>query len=186
MSKQKLLLLDADIIFFAHEYGIWDVLVERYEVYVVATVLEQEAKYFKTPSGTRGSNLRELEAAGKIHRLEASAKQIQDCFASFDPSFTKQLDAGEMEGITVVASGEPEHIYFCTGDTNGIQALGMLGLSVSVVSMESLINEASAKLAGGKVLAQHLKQRSVEHHLKIGQERRITGEYFKGWKSPLL
>jgi hypothetical protein len=61
--------LDADIIFFAHEYGIWDVLVERYEVYVVATVLEQEAKYFKTPSGTRGSNLRELEAAGKIHRL---------------------------------------------------------------------------------------------------------------------
>jgi rRNA-processing protein FCF1 len=68
VKKPKLLLLDADVIVFAHQFGIWQKLKASYEVHVPATVID-EAQFFETKDEQRKIDLKAQEAAGEIKRL---------------------------------------------------------------------------------------------------------------------
>ena len=63
MNKPKLLLLDADIIVFAHELGVWEEIKKAYGVHVPATVVEIEVQFFTSKDGGKRIDL-QAEAAG--------------------------------------------------------------------------------------------------------------------------
>jgi hypothetical protein len=63
-------LLDADVIVFAHQFGVWHKLKTAYEVHIPATVID-EAQFFDTKDARKRIDLGAEEAAGEIKRLEA-------------------------------------------------------------------------------------------------------------------
>lgn len=177
MSKPTLLLLDADVVVFAHQFGVWGGLVEAYEVHVPSTVIE-EAKFFKSKDGRKTIDLKAEEVAGRIRRVETTATTIAATFENFEPSFLAALHDGEKEAIAILVSESGRGLVFCTGDITAIVSIGMLDLSESCVSFEKVLQSAGLlKLVPN--LRPELRQSTVEHHTKIGKTRRITGECFK-------
>lgn len=178
MSRPRLLLLDADVIVFAHELRVWGGLANAYELHVPAIIIEQEAKYFISKDGRTKIDLRAEEIAGRIKRVEATATQILETFKDFEASFLAALHDGEKEAITILIARAESGLAFCTGDIVAIQSVGMLGLPESCISFEkALQSEGLLKLVPS--LGPPLRQSTVEHHTEIGKTRRITGECFK-------
>jgi hypothetical protein len=172
-----LLLLDADVIVFAHELGVWDSLKKAYDVHVPSIVIEVEVRFFTSLSGGRRIDLKAQAHSSEIKRVEATALQIYDTFKDFDPTFMASLHDGEKEGITILRSSAESGLVFCTGDIVAIQSVGMLGLSGTCISFEELLEKAG--LLKGLKLLPSLRKREHESHLAKGKTRRITGECFK-------
>jgi hypothetical protein len=172
-----LLLLDADVIVFAHQFGVWDSLVDAYEINVPSTVIE-EAKFFTSKDGRKTIDLKANEAAGRIKRLETTAAAISATFKNFEPSFLAALHDGEKEAITILVNESERRLVFCTGDISAIVSIGMLNLSESCLSFEKVLQLAGLlKLVPN--LRPELRQSTLEHHIQVGKTRRITGECFK-------
>jgi hypothetical protein len=183
VNKPKLLLLDADVIVFAHQLGTWEKLKKAYDIHVPATVIEIEVKYFRSARGQQAIDLRAELAAGNIKKLEATAIDVAMVFSNFDASFLASLHDGEKEAIAILISRSDPELIFCTGDVVAIQAVAMLGATDRCVSFEELLEKAGLrKSADG--LQPNLTKKTHEHHSKTGSARRITAECFK--KSPLL
>ncbi|MBZ5513902.1 MAG: hypothetical protein LAN62_03475 [Acidobacteriia bacterium] len=181
MNKPKLLLLDADVIVFAHQFGVWAGLVSAYEVHVPATVIE-EAKFFISKDGRKSIDLKADEAAGRIRRLETTATRIFETFKDFEPTFLAALHDGEKEAIAILMTEAESGLVFCTGDIIAVQSVGMLGLCESCLSFEEVLRLAGLlKLVSG--LGPPLRKSTTEFHLEKGKTRRTTGECFT--KSPL-
>ena len=177
MNKPKLLLLDADVIIFAHELGVWDALKKSYDIHVPSIVVELEAHFFVSRDGKRRIDLRAQAAASEIKRVEANATEIYDTFKDFEPTFLASLHDGEKEGITILSSCNETGLVFCTGDIVAIQSVGMLGLSGACISFEELLEKAG--LIKGVKLAPSLRKSEHDSHIGKGKTRRITGECFK-------
>ena len=181
MSKPKLLLLDADVIVFAYQFGVWEKLKNAYELHVPATVID-EAQFFISKDGRKTIDLNAEEAAGKIKRLEATALEIAEVFKNFDATFLAALHDGEKEGITILQSQVESGMVFCTGDMIAIESIGMLGLSGSCLSFEEIL-EMAGLLKHVSRFMPALTKKAHKDRIDKGKTRRITGECFK--KSPL-
>jgi hypothetical protein len=179
VQKPKLLLLDADVVIEAHKIGAWQALKQAFSIAVPATIV-REARYFKSSRGSHGINLQAQIDAGEITCIDATATEILTAFENFDSIFVQGIDDGEKEGIAIVHSGKSPDCVFCTGDTNAVEAVGMLAIEHRSVSFEAIL-----KLA--KFTVQRVRPsmtiKAHDDHVQRGKTRRITGEYFKS--SPL-
>jgi hypothetical protein len=182
VNKPKLLLLDTDVIVFAHQFGIWDNLKKAYEVHVPATVIDTEAQFFDSKDGRKKIDLNAEEAAGKIKRLEATALDVAETFKNFEPTYLAALHDGEKEGITILRAEAESGMVFCTGDMIAIESVGMLGLSSSCLSFEEVLQMAGLLKLVTRFMSS-LTKKAHDTHLEKGKTRRTTGECFK--KSPL-
>ncbi len=180
MAKTRLLLLDADVVLTAHELGIWEQLKVKYEIAVPATII-REARYFKSQTGNKSINLQIQIDAGEISCLEATAGELLAAFNNFTNSFLAGIDDGEKEGIALIHCGRAPGYAFCTGDTNAIEAIGMLDLGNSSISFEEVALGAGL---GIKSVRPSMGRKAHAEHVKKGRDRRISGECFI--KSPLI
>ena len=114
MNKPKLLLLDADVIVFAHELGVWEKIKNAYDVHVPATVIDIEVEFFTSKDGGKRIDLQAEAAAGEIKRLEATALGVAEVFANFESSFLAALHDGEKEAIAILVSQAVPDLVFCT------------------------------------------------------------------------
>ena len=178
MNKPKLLLLDADVIVFAHELGVWEKIKNAYDVHVPATVIEIEVKFFTSKDGGKRIDLQAAVAAGEIKRLEATAQEVAEVFANFEPSFLAALHDGEKEAIAILVSQATAGLVFCTGDVIAIQSVAMLGCTERCISFEELLQKAGL-IKGIQRLMPSLSKNTHETHSAKGKERRLTGECFK-------
>jgi hypothetical protein len=178
VNKPKLLLLDADVIVFAHELGIWNELTKSYDVHVPATVIEIEVRFFTSKDGTKCIDLKAEVAAGAITRLEASASEMSTTFQNFTPDFLATLHDGEKEAIAILTSGKAAGLVFCTGDIKAVEAVAMLGAATECIAFEEVLEKAGL-LKRVQRLIPSLSKREHERHLELGKTRRITGECFK-------
>ena len=178
MQKPKLLLLDANVVIEAYEIGIWAQIKSHYEV-AVPSIIVSEARYFVSEDTQGGISLKKQVDAGEIKVFEGTVEEIADVFANIHDIFLAGIDDGEKEGIALIAAGKCPGYCFCTGDINAVQAMGMLKLTSQSVSFEKVV--AGAKL--GKKISPHCTEKAHAHHVKIGLDRRLSGEYFK---KPLL
>lgn len=180
MKKPKLLLLDADVVLVSYRFGVWEGIKAKYDVHVTSIVAYEEIKYFTDSTGTthRG-DLDQQAERGEIKIVEATASEMSQVVENFVDAFRKGLDDGETEAIAVLRRGELEDCRFCTGDTNGIQAIGMLGLGPQTISLEEILDLGGLRASLAARLPPQFNQRHRETHLQKGSERRITNEYFK-------
>lgn len=178
MQKLRLLLLDADVVIEAHRLGVWAALKATFSIAVPGTIV-REARYFKSAKGSGSINLQKEIDAGEISCIDATATEISITFDNFDPVFMGGIDDGEKEGIAIIRF-EKSDCVFCTGDTNAVEAIGMLAIENRSMSFEAVLG--AAKVAVKRVRASMTAQ-AHEHHVRKGKIRRITGECFKS--SPL-
>ena len=177
MNRPKLLLLDADVIVFAHELGVWEALKKAYDVHVPSIVIEVEVRFFTSRDGGKRIDLKAQVAGSEIKRLEATASQIYETFKDFDSTFLASLHDGEKEGITILSESGDVGLVFCTGDIAAIQSVGMLGFSAACISFEELLEKAG--LLKGLKLVPSLRKKEHDFHMEKGKTRRLTGEYSK-------
>jgi hypothetical protein len=179
VQKPKLLLLDADVVIEAHKLGAWDALRNAFSIAVPATIV-REARYFTSSEGRQGINLQREIDAGEITCIDATGDEIQATFENFAPVFMQGIDDGEKEGIAIIRFEKAEDCVFCTGDTNAVEAIGMLAIDSRSVSFESVLQMAKVTVPR---VRPSMTIKAHDDHVRKGKTRRITGEYFK--TSPL-
>lgn len=175
MPKPNLLLLDADVVIEAHKLGVWGALKKSFSIAVPATIV-REARYFKSAKGSGGIDLQKEIDAGEVICIEATAEEIANTFQNFDSVFMQGIDDGEKEGIAIIRTGKAPDCLFCTGDTNAIEAIGMLAIEHSSVSFEGALQ--TARLSVPRV-RRSMTTSAHRDHVEKGKTRRITGECFK-------
>lgn len=98
-KKFRLLLLDACVIIELFKRGIWEAVLERCDVHLARTVLE-EAHFYDDDLGERHDfDLSVYETDGRITVFEVPLADIGQFCSQFGPSYLEVLDAGEAESL---------------------------------------------------------------------------------------
>lgn len=178
MRKPKLLLLDSDVVVVCHELGIWEQLKAKYSVHVSSIVIE-EAIYYEVNGRPVGIDLNAQCSASQISAVEATASQMASVTGNFVDSFAQGLDDGEIEGIAIMIHHDLEDCAYCTGDTNAMQAIGMLAPTMPSVSLEEILEMCGLRSSITGKLPLHLTKRNHEIQITEGNGRRLSGLYFR-------
>lgn len=169
----KLWLLDADVIIDLLSLGLFDTLVDRHEITVAKSVIQEVKSYNKiygddssyTPIDFRGQYV----TSGKVKELDATAIETDDLvILKMPPLWVNTIDIGEIESMAILL--KEEELTFCTCDTSAIRALPFLDASERGISLENLIAQSGLKRV--ELDNKHTEE-YFQNNLKIGKERWI-------------
>lgn len=161
-SKRKLIILDANVIIHAHELGIWNHLINQFDVCIVGIVIDDEAKYFQSQTGIKTDiDLKKSESEGKIQRLDPELSHTQKILKEYKEIFVKGLDPGERDAITLLNSGNFDEHFFCSGDKSAIKAVAVINKTYNAVSLEKLLKDS-----GQAAVVKNLKHEFLESYTK--------------------
>ncbi len=177
MLKFPRLLLDANVIIYAHELGIWDKLVEKCEITITRTILEDEAYYWyddqeRPHAIDLNHNINEKE----INCIDVPISQLNTFLKKFDLTYLGRLDPGEADSLALMDNSEESWII-CSSDAIVYKVLGCLGRSEQGKSLEEILNEIGL---GRKVKLQYSKEFKKQCTLQ-GEQDGIIG---MGLKKP--
>lgn len=175
MQKPKLLLLDANVVVDAHIHGIWDALKQTYEI-AVPSIIVNEAQFFRSETRKGGINLKVQAERGEITVFEGTVADVTNAFSGISDAFMAGIHGGEQEAIALICSGKCEGYQFCSGDINAIEAMGLLNIGNRSISFENIVN--GLKLKQRIRLDPSLSEKAHAHHLKVGNDLRISEVYF--------
>jgi hypothetical protein len=161
MKKLRFLLLDTGPILKLFELGIWDTFIQRYDVSIARTVVEQ-ALY--TPDGTQHIDLTPYEEKGLIKVIEVDLPVVENFVNQLGAKYKSDIHAGEKETLAFLF-GSSEDWLLCSADRTVFRVLGLFGKAEQGISLE----EALAKIG----LSQNLEWRFTKcfrlHYAKKGQ-----------------
>ncbi|MFC2035812.1 hypothetical protein ACFLUJ_06805 [Chloroflexota bacterium] len=175
MSQQHhlpCLLLDADVIIFAHVVDIWDFLCSSCTLATGSIVANEESIYYvSSESGKHiDINCASIQAACLIHELKAS--DIGTVFRELDkiltPDEVRALDVGEAEIISLFYHGILEEELFCTGDGAAIKMMAILGFDNKCISLENVLT--TKQHPDPPDIPWEYTDRFVRHHISEGKK----------------
>jgi hypothetical protein len=173
-SRRKLtcVLVDAVIVIEAHRLGLWHDLIKKVRVVVPATVVQDEAFYFKTRSRRKhhAIALGELVEDGRIVQEAATVEELRGLRTIFDDVTLQGLHAGELEALALLQAGRVEDTPFCTSDALAIRALAVMGRHESGISLERMLQRLGLQTS----LESQYTEDYFRDHLKRGMRDRIT------------
>lgn len=138
MSKFKLLLLDANVVIYLHELGLWDTVVEQCDVHLSATVIG-ECDFFRDANEIdHRIDLRPYIENGTVTMFEVPLDKIIAFMADFSKSYKADLDPGEAESLTYLLESTDEYTI-CSADHIVFQVLGSHYRSGQGLSLEELL-----------------------------------------------
>jgi hypothetical protein len=164
-----LLILDANVIIAAHEFGVWDRIVETHEVFIPSVVIDAEIYFYRDLNGTPVSiDLRSQEGKS-ITVMSCTADELAAFSEQLDSVTDQEIHAGEKEAL-VILSKNPKYT-FSTFDHAAIQVLALLGFSDRGISFEHLLKSCGVT----KGLQYKHTEEFYNVHLEKGQQNRIQG-----------
>lgn len=172
IRKSRFVIPDAVIIITAHEQNFWELLCNKYQLEIPATIFEDEVFYFKSKDVKRGLSPSKWIDEGKAKRIEAEIEDERHLREMLSENFLLGLDAGELEAIAFLGSKKGHNHFFVTADRFAIKALGVLGWSDRGISAEELLEQAGAQSSVLKKLPEHLKKKWFKVCLHEGQTER--------------
>ncbi len=99
----RLLLLDANVVLELHRLNLWSVVVERCEVLLARTVLD-ESKYFERDDGNQNRiDLGQEIETGQVRIVEVPIDTVIAFQGRFRPAFLERLDPDELESLAYLA-----------------------------------------------------------------------------------
>ena len=141
MPKFPFLLLDADVIIAAHEFGVWDKLVERCSITITRTVVEDEVRYWTDDKGMcHVIDLDKHIQEGKISCVDVPLSLVDKFCKKFGPAYLDQMDPGEAESLAFLYYSDEEW-RIASGDGIVFRSLGCLALSEHGISLEEIIQK---------------------------------------------
>lgn len=169
----RLDLLDADVVIWLFENGIWDKLIKTTRIILVKSVFNEALYYYEPDTQAKICiNLQPYVDRRLIDVVDVDAdsptvKSILERCQSY-----AWLHNGELESIAHLIQTGPD-TYFCTADNAAIRALAFLGLSDRGLSLECLLVRVGLKQ---RVPARFSESR-FKHWLKQGSITKI--QHFK-------
>ncbi|MCK4395909.1 hypothetical protein KAW96_04855 [candidate division WOR-3 bacterium] len=164
----KYLLLDADVIIYLHEIGLWKAFIKRFEVFVSAAVAN-EVRFYPINFGKHiPINLRNE----KVKILEMNVQKANNAIYSTIDKFTgPDIQIGEIESIALMKEKRFENLIFCTGDRAAIIASCLLGLKERIISLEETMIQGGMK----KKIKKHFTKDAMKKWKKKGETNLIQG-----------
>jgi len=146
MKKFKLLLLDANVVIQVFKLGLWARLVDRCDVWLAATVV-QEAAFFTSEEGTPHTiDLSQDIAENRVSTFELTPSQLSEFKASFDPSYLEKLDDGETESLAHLINSTDRYLI-CSADKIVYRILGNLNRNEQGISLEEILQQVGLGVA---------------------------------------
>jgi len=136
-----LLLLDAGIVIEISRHGLWDQVLERCEIRLSRTVVDDEALYWEDQSHTRHEiDLTPYLNSGSITVFSVPPGELARLRSQFDPVYFEKLDAGETESLAYLLK-QPEECQICSADKIVYRVLGNLGRSEQGISLAEILEQ---------------------------------------------
>jgi len=175
--KPRCVLLDASIVIEAFQLGVWEILVQQYQIAVPSIVSNDEALFYKKEIGRIPDeiNLPKLIQSGKIQQLSADASDLAALDEVFDRVFIENIHSGEREALSLLYSGKAGDAVFCTSDSAPIRAMAILNLSEKAISFEKVL----IQIGQTKKLLKQFTEEWFQKQLVLGKQNFITGEGLK-------
>jgi hypothetical protein len=138
-KKFRLLLLDANVVIYLFEVGLWDKLVDRCEVLLSRTVAEREAQFYEDDDGEKHYfDLQPDISSRRVTVVEASISDIKAFRDLFDPLYLSRLDDGEAESLAYLMNSR-EKCLICSGDAIVFRVLALLDRIEQGFSLEEIL-----------------------------------------------
>lgn len=169
-KKSRLVILDADVIITCHQNGIWNQVINHYEVLIPETVVVQEANYFYSKKTGRNEviDLQAQIGAGKVGMVSATVEDFAELKSVASHNLFDAIDPGETEAIAILYCGQKSEQRFCTGDQTAMKVASALGLGSKLASLEKLCKEAKIKAN----LRPSFSEKSCQDKIKKGLQDR--------------
>jgi len=174
IMRVKLVLLDAVVIIESFRLGIRDKLIEKVEIVLANTIIDQSCHYEEPDTGAKKYiDLLPYISKGKI--------KVVDCDIQLIPVIERRchrwlaLHSGELESIAVVLERKEDY-YFCTADNAAIQAMVLLDMRERVVSFERLLDKYGVARSKKVKLRRHFTEDHLKKWLKEGSKLRTETE----------
>ncbi len=170
--KSRLLLLDTGIVIKLFEMGLWDRLLEKYDVHLSRTIATIEARFFVDDQGERHDfDLSPYEASGAINVFDVSLAQDAELTKHFDSVYLDRFDAGEREALAhLVTSSDP--YILCSADSIVFKVLGFLNLAERGISLEEILQETGF----GRPMSWQFSKAFREKYTRDGFNDRLAAE----------
>lgn len=167
MRKLPFLLLDAGPIIKLFELGIWEQFIERCDVVITRTVVEEAVhtggcdylSYIDFP-------FEKADEQGRIKIIDMSLSDIQSFLRDSTIGMKYAIDPGEAETLAFL-SNSSENFNLCTADGPVFRALAFLDKDESGISLEELLQKVG--LLTSQKLEWRFSKKFREKYARMGQ-----------------
>ena len=141
MKKFQFLLLDAGPIIKLFELSLWEKFIERRDVTIARTVVEEAVH-----TGQRGSlgyidfPFEKAAEQGRIKIIDMDLRAIQSLLRDSTIEIKYAIDPGEAETFTFLMSSS-EDFLMCTADGPVFSVLGFMNKVEKGISLEEVLNK---------------------------------------------
>jgi hypothetical protein len=170
MKRFQCLVLDANIIILLFQHGLWNEVVERCELILSETVIE-EADFFVDSKGVEHRiDLQPDIQAGRIRVVAIMATEVATFRAQFDPVYVQKLDDGETESLAYcLREGDPYRL--CSSDAIVFKVLAVVDRSAQGVSLEEVLQAIGL----ARPLSRQFTRTFREENRANGLQDRLSG-----------
>jgi hypothetical protein len=171
MSRSRLVILDANIVIYLHEIGLWPRLLDHYEITLARTVAEHEALFCERNEERHGIDLTPGITTGQIQVVDVLAADVVRFRGRFDPLYLEGLDPGETESLAYLLLNPQPEMPICSADKIVYRVLPHLGLADRGVALEELL----ARIGLGRTLPHCYSRAYRERWTRQGEQDWIGG-----------
>ena len=164
-----LLILDANVIIAAHEFGAWETVCRTHTVGVPSIVINAEVYFYRKPDGTAVTIDLKGQVGKSITELSCTADELLALSEKLDSVTDQEVHAGEKEALAILQRS-PDHT-FCTFDHTAIEVMALLGLSERGMSFQSLLKSCGIT----KALQHKHTEEFYKEHLEKGKVNMLQG-----------
>jgi hypothetical protein len=168
-----LLILDANVIIAAHEFGVWERICRTHSVCIPSVVLNLEVYFYKKSDGTVVTIDLKNQVEKLITEVSCTAVELAALSEQLDSVTDQEIHAGEKEALAVLLRS-PDYV-FCTFDHAAIEVMALLGLSERGISFEVLLKSCGIT----KTLQFKHSEAFYKAHLEKGRLNRVQGTGLK-------
>jgi len=172
MKRFPFLLLDAGPIIKLFEIGLWEKLIERCDVTIARTVVE-EAVHIGQCSSLDYIDFPFEKAAeqGRIKIIALDLRAIQSFLRDSTIEIKYAIDPGEAETLTFLMSSS-EDFLMCTADGPVFSVLGFMNKAEKGISLEEVLN----KIGLARPLEWQFTKKFREKYTRKGQIDATQGQ----------
>lgn len=145
-SKFLPVISDTGPIIALFRLGLWEKVIERYDLLLVDNVVKQ-AMYYEKDDGTQCPiDLRPWISAGQIRIMEVTLEQAGAFFNRFDANYIERFHDGELESLTYLTVAD-KACLIVSGDSIVYRTVGRLNMGDRGVSLEKMLNDIGFRKA---------------------------------------
>lgn len=170
MKRLSLLLLDANVVIYLFELGIWEKVVSLCDIHLARTVID-EARFYEDDQGvTHPFDLSGHVDSKAIAAFDVLPSQMDAFFDKFDPVYLEKLDAGEAESLAYLLTASDE-MLICSADAIVFCVLGNLDRSAQGISLDEVLQ----RIGQGRRLRSWFGKPFRDKWTAKGVEERLRG-----------